>query len=696
MKSPISGSFTAVLAIALCINVITTAAQDRWEPTNGPFTGRIFAVTVLQNQDVLVGVESGGYYRSTDAGLTWSYGGLATRTVRTFFRHSSGALYAGLQTGLRISTDDGATWESPNLPVSMNGFGIAETPSGDVYVGGWGSVVRSTDNGTTWTEVDLGVSSPRVNEMFASSSGAVFAGLHNGGLLMSEDGGATWHQADTLYKYDTFHSFAEIGGTILAYSTSNGFLRSTDDGATWQESQGDMISCNSFIHLYGNVLLAGGQSTVYRSSDLGQNWETASTMPGDFAVTHMAENIEGRIIAGTQWGGIYHSDDGGATWTESSQGFTNTTIMSMAVNSSGDLFIIHPASPPVRSTDKGETWSPVENTTDGDFRLSVGPDDVLYVTRRNEGVYHTTDNGATWTADTAGIPEFTYTCVEANGHGDIYVGGANSECYMLKDGAAIWTDLSGMAGTGYITSFAFTSDAVFATSTQDGLYRSTDRGSTWEKLKNGMNESYVLSASVDPAGDVWVAANHGVYRSTDNGDSWAKAGSNISGTTSAVAFGPEGMIYAATRYAGVFYWDPNISDWVQLEEGLDNPKIRFFVVDGDGTLFAGTDGNGVYKRSAPAVSVGEIPSASGIALSQAYPNPVRAGNSAQVQYALPFAGNITMLLHDALGREVRRISKRVEPGTHIERISTAGLPPGVYYHSVLASGQKRTVMLVVR
>ncbi|MAT38340.1 MAG: hypothetical protein CL946_01915 [Ectothiorhodospiraceae bacterium] len=90
------------------------------------------------------------------------------------------------------------------------------------------------------------------------------------------------------------------------------------------------------------------------------------------------------------------------------------------------------------------------------------------------------------------------------------------------------------------------------------------------------------------------------------------------------------------------------------------------------------------------------PQAASFSLSPAYPNPVSPGSTAQVRYSLPSAGNITLLLHDALGRELRRISKRVEPGEHAESIPTVGLTPGVYYYSLLASGQKKTEMLIVR
>ena len=87
---------------------------------------------------------------------------------------------------------------------------------------------------------------------------------------------------------------------------------------------------------------------------------------------------------------------------------------------------------------------------------------------------------------------------------------------------------------------------------------------------------------------------------------------------------------------------------------------------------------------------------SSFSLSPDYPNPVSAGDPAQVKYSLPTTGNVTLLLHDALGRELRRISKRVEPGEHAESLATAGLTPGVYYYSILANGQKKTAMLVVR
>lgn len=106
----------------------SSQAQNLWEPVHGPYTANIFSMGLDGNNNILVGSEHGGVFRSTNGGADWQYLGLAGETVRTLYLHSDGTLYAGLQNGMMSSTDNGSTWELSNFNTGNNAFGISFLP----------------------------------------------------------------------------------------------------------------------------------------------------------------------------------------------------------------------------------------------------------------------------------------------------------------------------------------------------------------------------------------------------------------------------------------------------------------------------------------------------------------------------------------------------------------------------------------
>ncbi|MEZ4703559.1 MAG: T9SS type A sorting domain-containing protein [Rhodothermales bacterium] len=67
-----------------------------------------------------------------------------------------------------------------------------------------------------------------------------------------------------------------------------------------------------------------------------------------------------------------------------------------------------------------------------------------------------------------------------------------------------------------------------------------------------------------------------------------------------------------------------------------------------------------------------------------YPNPFNGSTS--IQYVLPEAADVTLVVYDILGREVRLLLQaREEAGRHIHRFTADGLASGVYLY-VLRTG----------
>ncbi|MFW6075426.1 MAG: WD40/YVTN/BNR-like repeat-containing protein, partial [Chloroflexota bacterium] len=224
-----------------------------------------------------------------------------------------------------------------------------------------------------------------------------------------------------------------------------------------------------------------------------------------------------------------------------------------------------------KTTDGGHIW---RNVSDGYFKyasvgaLTVAHSDpnVIYAgmgestirgnVSRGDGVYKSTDAGATWEhvglEDTQNIgsivvhpenPDLVY--VAALGH----VWGPNQErgVYRSKDGGETWEKVlfvSDKAGGLDLATDPSNPRIIFVSTWEahrtpyslesggpgSGIYRTTDGGDTWDKLndKPGMPEGILgkIGLAVAPGGKgrVWAiieAEKSGLYRSDDGGESWA-------------------------------------------------------------------------------------------------------------------------------------------------------------------------------
>ena len=76
------------------------------------------------------------------------------------------------------------------------------------------------------------------------------------------------------------------------------------------------------------------------------------------------------------------------------------------------------------------------------------------------------------------------------------------------------------------------------------------------------------------------------------------------------------------------------------------------------------------------------------------PNP--AVDRTIVRYGLPTSGHVTMVVYDALGREiVRSVDEYKEAGFHSVTVVTSNLPAGVYFYSLTVDNFRETRSMVV-
>ena len=84
-----------------------------------------------------------------------------------------------------------------------------------------------------------------------------------------------------------------------------------------------------------------------------------------------------------------------------------------------------------------------------------------------------------------------------------------------------------------------------------------------------------------------------------------------------------------------------------------------------------------------------------VSLSQNYPNPFNP--STTINYALPQAGNVSLVVYDMLGRKVSVLIDELRAaGNHTARFDTNTLPNGAYIYCLIAGNKvlTKTMMLV--
>ena len=196
----------------------------------------------------------------------------------------------------RLDESDGS-WR---VRLSLAGSGaqcLAVDPadSDTVYAGlADGGVRRTSDGGETW--VDCGLSAPQVFSIAVSAAdGAVYAGTEPSALYRSDDRGESWHELTGLLELPSRPTWSfpprpwtshvrwiapspHDANVVLAGIELGGLMRSTDGGETWEDqrpgSQPDVHSLAWHPQVEGRAYEAGGGGAAW-SVDWGDTWSPA-------------------------------------------------------------------------------------------------------------------------------------------------------------------------------------------------------------------------------------------------------------------------------------------------------------------------------------------------------------------------------------------------------------------------------------
>lgn len=697
-------TFFIMLVFAMCIS---TTALSQWVQTSGPEGGAVFTI-FPDGGNLYAGMAAAGVFRSTDGGATWEQkiNGMGYQSTAVINRSGSYLLATGT-VGLYRSTDNGDTWVTATGLPAGNGVGCLAVIGTDVFAGTMGrGVYKSTDNGDTWAPANSGLPNSGVNVqvggIVASGTTLLASATDNSiasPMYRSTDMGATWSLAATglpanYFQYDAMYadgSTVYAGGTRLFKTTNNGDnWTAADNGIPEYSGIGD-IAAN------GSLAFAAAFTYLYRSIDNGLNWSTVGGgLP--FMYTTSVSFDGSTIYAGTIANGVYKSTDNGDTWTQMVIGLRARDMNSFLIDGST---LYGNGNGVFATTDQGDTWI----NKRGNMRDSASMPTLLYANGSTmfvreatnpDRVSRTTDGGTTWTFADNGIPGLYSASQIISTGGALLI--ASSRVYRSTDNGDTWTQvdtaLSGFIG---FSGLIETGGTLYAYGL--GIGKSTDGGLTWVKADSGIAAFFGVGGFASIGSTLFAGGGfpNAVYKSSNGGAYWT-TGTPIpssGGTSQLLAL--DNDLFACSPNNGIFISKNLGTSWTKISTGLPNSNYLYSLAILNGTMYAGTSGNAVWKRPLSDVTaveeiVGNLPTE--FMLSQNYPNPFNP--STNFEFRIANLGFVKLSVFDILGREVvTLVNESLQPGTYRVSWNAADQPSGIYYYRLRAGAYSETKKMML-
>jgi photosystem II stability/assembly factor-like uncharacterized protein len=383
---------------------------------------------------------------------------------------------------------------------------------------------------------------------------------------------------------------------------------------------GDARSLSSVPGRPEHLYLGTALSTLYESVNGGESWKRLSRLDpaDDLVIAHIVVDRadSSRIfVAGWRFdkpeGGLYISHDAGRTWHED-PGLKNKPVFALVQSSSDPkIFVAGTLEGVFRSTDAGATWTLISPPRSKEIHevesLAVHPlnPDIIYV-----GTWHlpwkTSDGGKTWENIKQGVIDDSdvFSIIIDPVSPTVVYASACSGIYKSETAGTLFHKIQGIPATARRTRKLKQDpahrDTVYA-GTTEGLYKTTDGGKTFQRMTGP--DVIVNDVWIDPENPnrVLLATDRsGVLASDDAAVTFTAANRGFSARkveALLVDSTNPAKIYAGVAndksYGGAFISIDGGEEWKQISDGLAGRDVFALSQAQDGTVLAGTN-SGIF------------------------------------------------------------------------------------------------------
>ena len=359
---------------------------------------------------------------------------------------------------------------------------------------------------------------------------------------------------------------------VLAFSTSH---------AQWIRINSGLpdAAIRTFV-VSGSTIFAGGDSGVYRSTDIGSSWSAAKTGLAPRIVYALAINSTD-LFAGTS-AGVYRTTNNGGNWIE-----TNTGMLNYEWETPFDVFAFA-----TKPTGSGKS----------DLLAGASGDDY------NSGVFRFVDSSASWIHYGPKSTSLDYVCglaVVPDGAGGTILCAGTYEygVFMAGSPATVWTSInSGFPSNHFISALARCGTTLFAAANHTGshhgsvwLRKITD--TSWSVAASGLTGTYVNALMAEGL-NLFAATDSGVYLSSNTGATWAPIGNELR-TIRVYSLGMSGTSLFAGTASGAYRYALSVPPWKFTNTGINHTVMVQHSVNPNinGAALAPGDHIGVFYDS---------------------------------------------------------------------------------------------------
>ncbi|HYC61048.1 MAG TPA: YCF48-related protein [Thermoanaerobaculia bacterium] len=453
-----------------------------------------------------------------------------------------------LLTLVLITTTASAQWRRAGLYGADVRALIADPTNPDVlYLGtSGGEVYVSRDGAKSWTNPRYGVPFPNyiVDNLVLDREGKLWAacwGLWGGGVIaVSSDGGRSWQRRDAGLDDFSVRAIAvdPNDADVVVVGGLTGVYRSSDGGRAWEKIS-DQINVESLAidPRSRDRIFVGTWRQGWRTDDGGRTWKhIAEGMVLDtdmFSITIDPKQPDNVWVATCGW--VYNSRNGGDKWTRYRDGFNNRRIHDVEIDPCDDSTVYAGSVAGLyRSDDKGKSWYVLsdEGLVINSIVLHPQRPQRIVLGIEGDGVYVSNDRGQSFQRTSDGLHNLRITTVAPDPfvkdrvYAAVVFGGAASGIYRSDDAGRTWEKASRTALPEVLSlTIATEADAEvkFLAATEKGIFWSGDAMEWTQSEPSGfpIRVDEILRFNRTRA---FAATAEGVFTSRDAGKTWYRLG----------------------------------------------------------------------------------------------------------------------------------------------------------------------------
>ncbi len=442
---------------------------------------------------------------------------------------------------------------------------ILQTEDGHIWIGSYGGLIRY--NGTDFRNysVEGAISSSSIRSLYQDSKGRLWIGTNDAGVVVMENDVFTEIESPADMSFLCIRDFAEgQDGTI--YVASNSGVASVVDGRIQPFEASELngttvysLAVDGFDRLWS--IMNGGDCLVIKDDKVVKTITPDMFFKGaDFY--SVDANEQGKIVLGS-------SDNQIAILETKTEGLEKKDLNTKVYNT-GEI-VTHNA---VALYDSAVLVSGINGLAvlymDGSVRVFGEEQKAMSV---NAAICDYENN--IWLASSSyGVTKYSQGCyLSPNYEADLHDVTINTVAYQ---------------------------DGYWYIGTDTGLIVCDEN---WNRVTNGLTDMFqgirIRCIVADSKDGVWIASysDNAVvcYRDSMENVECYNSGNGLNGDRARVLFElSDGSMAVGTQTGVNIIKNGRVTESYGKDEGVDNPTILCFGEGDDGTLYVGSDGNGIY------------------------------------------------------------------------------------------------------